>query len=88
MSELGKPVRTWQEVLYADTTCLRYNITVNRYENGEEYDTVDAVKEVNAIPIEWIEKYLEKWEHAETYDVAHSWWLIIKRDWEAGHEAD
>ena len=41
---------------------------------------------VKAIPIEFIEKYLEKWKHAETYDIVHSWWLIIKKDWEKENE--
>lgn len=62
MSELGKPVRTWHEVWYADTTCIRYNITTNRYENGQEYDTVDAIKEVEAIPIEWIEEEIRRFD--------------------------
>ena len=43
---------------------------------------IDTQKTVKAIPIEFIEKYLEKWKHAETYDIVHSWWLIIKKDWE------
>ena len=45
-------------------------------------EAFSRIPTVDAIPIKRIEKYLEKWKHAETYDVAYAWWLIIKRDWE------
>ena len=57
-----------------------YNLVI-----GKAFDNAPTVE---AIPIEFIEKYLEKWKHAETYDIVHSWWLIIKRDWEKEHEKD
>jgi len=63
MSELGKPVRTWHEVWYADTTCIRYNITTNRYENGQEYDVVDAIKTVDTIPIEFIKAEADRFDY-------------------------
>lgn len=51
-------------------------------------DSKGRSAKVDAIPIEFIEKYLEKWKHAETYDIVHSWWLIIKRDWEKENEQE
>lgn len=42
--------------------------------------------EVKAIPVEWIDNYISKWENAETHGVVKTWWLIMKRDWEKENE--
>lgn len=65
-------------------------VIVNTWEEGyiDCLKVVDETPTVNAIPIEWIENYLSKWKNAETHDVAKTWWLIMKRDWEKENEID
>lgn len=66
MIDLGKPVRTWHEKYYADTTCTRFDIVTNRYcddpthQDYQDYNMVDGVKRVDTIPIEWIEEEIRR----------------------------
>lgn len=64
-----------------------YHIRTNIQQMSME-EAFSRVPTVDAIPVEWVEKYLEKWKNTETYDVAHCWWLIIKRDWEKENAGD
>lgn len=70
-------------VILVDQVDGDINITIAKEHTSYVNDETPTVK---AIPIEFIEKYLEKWKHAETYDIVHSWWLIIKKDWEKENE--
>lgn len=69
---------------YGDYVVYNKKWLVNHLQT--EWNILQGKEYQPAIPIQWIEKYLEKWKHAETYDDAYTWWLIIKRDWEKENE--